>query len=208
MDTPIALPGKAANLDLVRDGGLSIMAVEAVDCLGVNVPDVFGTCNALMLALGMSSEVYVEYIPCTGQVDYIGLGPGVAGGAYQGTLTLISADRSTVYTIPVNGTTEIAVSVDGGVPTTTNLNWAGATDGGATDLKAFDEIYRAAMATFLPTVPAEPPGVTCDQSGACAVGDLVDLFAYFEIPALGFLMWPADPVNAPNAINRIDLYAP
>ncbi len=236
---PIVLPNQAAGLNIAGADssgnttwqGLTIEQAEQIDCQGTATSDLFGQANYLTV-LWNSGSVAVEYYVPTHKVDYIGVGPGLYGGQYQGTMTVCTNPISTnppatacafdstnpapagniTYTIYVDGQTPVDVATTDSTGATTHaaisLDWVGASNGTPASVALFDSIYRAAMATFFSGYPTEPASQTCNQTGSCIIGTFpAGAYAYFFIPALGWAMWVNpyyDPVAA-NAINRMDI---
>ncbi len=215
-NAPIQLPNGAAGLNLAGtngDGGvtwqgLTIEQAEQQICQGTSIPDIFGTVSDISVYWDNQS-IIVEYSLTTHKIDYIGL----FAPSYTGTMNITSLDGNTSYTIAVDGQTAISVATkdsQGNVTTApiAALDWVGASNGLPVSVKPFDDMYRAAMATFMPGFPVEPKGFTCNQTGACIIGTFpAGAYAYFFIPALGWAMWVNPYYNAAAAIapNRMDI---
>jgi hypothetical protein len=98
---------------------------------------------------------------------------GVMAGGYAGALTFASADKSTVYSVRLDGTPIHALTNDGGTDTPVILYWG--TDAGAALDTTVNELYEALRATLDPSWPQLPD---CESSAvdggigaACKVGN-------------------------------------
>ncbi|MHB8419330.1 MAG: hypothetical protein ACYDCL_14730 [Myxococcales bacterium] len=225
---PLALPGIAGDLNiagwscpngqafcgtnaLTSWKGLTIEQAEKINCQGTPGADLFGQSGYLDVSWNSGSVVAEYYVP-THKVDYIGVGPGLGGDQYLGTLVMTglpdASGVTTTYTISVDGVTYITTKDSkGNAGQISNLDWDGAAAGNPASVAIFDTLYRAAFATFLPGVPPEPANQTCNLTGACIIGTFSGQSnAYFFIPAFGWAMWVGyyGSTSGANAINRMD----
>ena len=193
VSAPVSLPNKAAKLDLAPGGAvITIDDAEKILCSSSDLGDQYGD-GTQVGAWGDSNEVWMNYAPATGKAKMLSLWAG-----YLGTVTAKSADGAHTYTIPVNS----QISKDGAA-FTLESGWKS-----AAFTNAVDELSRALMATFAPTVAADPAGVTCVLSKKCVIGTFGDVgYVYFK--PLGFSFWvdnrnAAEPV--PSIPTRFDLF--
>jgi hypothetical protein len=208
---PILPPNGAARLNLAgSDGdggvtweGLTIQQAEAINCQGVSQSDVLGYGTSDLDVLWDNGAVYTAYSIATDKLQQITL---VA--PYGGKLVATSLDGSTVYTISVDGVTPITVSVNGGPTSSLSLDWLDAANGVPSAVAVFDQIYRALMATYMPTYPPEPANLTCNQTGDCILGAFPsDQEGYIGISPMDMFL-SAGPYSIPtyaNAIQEIDI---
>lgn len=183
----ITLPNHAATLDLAgADGyGLTLGEAEMKLCQGASLGDQFGN-GTLVSSWGDSSEVWMDYYVGDRRARWLNLWAG-----YLGTLTATSADSHT-YVTGVG--TQV---VKDGAPLT--LTW--------TDHAAFDEVWRALMTTYAPTVALPAPGVDCVLAKRCVIGSF-GVVGYFYAKELGFALWVDDTTAAqpvPSIPTRLDV---
>jgi hypothetical protein len=192
---PIMVPNRAAALDLAGPNGqgLTLHDAETVNCNGTNLGDAFGN-GEEVISWGDNAEVWFEFKTSTEVGDMLTLWPG-----YVGTVDFHDSNSSHTYQIGL--ATQIAKD---GAPFELNGPWSVSDPVFAGQL---DELTRALLATFAPTVTPDPPGTTCLASNKCMVGHFGDV-GYAFIPALGFAFW-VDNVNAaqpsPSVPSRIDM---
>jgi hypothetical protein len=193
----IAPPGKAAGLDVVgaNGQGLTVAQAQQIDCAGVPDGDQFGD-GSQVIAWGDNKEVWLDYDPNSQRGIQLNVWPG-----YLGSATFASPNGLHGYAIPVGQ----PITRDGAVFA---LDWTG--NNGQTFESQADELYRALIHTFAPTIPQAAPGVTCLAAKTCLKG-LFGNTGYFDIPALGLTLFVDDvtlPPPGPSAPTEIALSLP
>jgi hypothetical protein len=192
---PMVPPTTGAGLDISGMGwkGLTIEQAEKINCQSDSLGDDYGDGDQTN-AWGDSQEVLVEYQVSNRKITHISFNPG-----YVGKLKFKSADGMHNYVIQIGS----PIYRDGKSMT---LDWV--SNGGQTFIAVADEIYRGMMATFAPAVPAEDPGVTCFDTGACTKGNFGDA-AFFGVQPLGWFFGvdsQSAPQPTPSIVSNIDQY--
>jgi hypothetical protein len=191
----ITLPNHAATLDLLGDGfGLTLGEAETKLCASKDLGDSFGD-GSRTAAFGDSDEMYFVYYPLSGRGRWMNLWPGTIG-----TLTAKSPDGAHTYTLGI----AVQIQKDGSA-FTLKSGWS-ATD--ATFAGQVDELYRALVHTYAPTVTLPAAGTTCIVDKTCVVGAFGADIGYVFVKSLGFSFWvdnraAADPV--PSIPTRFDV---
>jgi hypothetical protein len=131
-----------------------------------------------MMSWGDNGEMWAEYDSKTTIVRGLWLFFG-----YTGKIVFHSPDAQHTYSIGV-GDQPIKDA------TLVTLDW-----NGPTFETTVDELYRGMLATFAPSVPAPPPGVTCIASKDCTTNRYGQMgYVYFKT-GLNTSIW-VDDVNA------------
>jgi hypothetical protein len=200
-------PGQCTMTGPTTWQGLTIEQAEQVLCQGVEIGDAFGDGNQ-DVAWGGNGEVDAEYLISNHHIIYLGL--GLVGSGYLGTMTFTSPDGSATYTLALQNATPITRALNGSAPAPITLDWAGYLSGTNPDaINEFDNLYRAFENTYFHSIwtgNPEPAGTTCNQTGACVIGQFAGYYAYFAVPAAGFGFWVSGYLTpAGQYPNRIDI---
>jgi hypothetical protein len=192
---PITLPNHAATLDLLGDGfGLTLGEAETKLCASTDAGDEFGD-GSRTAWFGDSQEMHFDYFPTSGRARWMNLWPG-----YLGKVAAKSPDETHAYSLGVNA----RITKDG-APFTLKSGWD-TTD--AVFAGAVDELYRALVHTYAPTVTLPAASTTCIADKTCVVGAFGADVGYVYVKSLGFAFW-VDNRAAPDSVastpTRIDI---
>jgi len=202
---PITPPNRAALLDLnPSDAGLTLGAATDILCQATLVPNQFGD-DAGVAEWGSEQQVWLRYDQATDVANLL-----VLFGGYTGTLTFKSADAQSTYVVTINEQITkngqpfavVGAISDAGA----DVDAGDGGEGGATIGTAeADELYRALVSTFAPTVPLDPAGTSCVSTHKCTLGggDGTTTLGYVFFPVLGLALWFDLPPNP--SVGRIDL---
>jgi hypothetical protein len=194
VQAPLTPPRGGAGVDLAGDQtwkGLTIEEAEKINCQSENEGDQFGD-GSQVNQWGDNGEVWFVYRVSTRKGFSMSFFPG-----YEGTIEAANEDGSDTWSIPVNS----QIRRNG---QNFALDWTG--NNGQNFIEPADAYFRAMMHTYAPSLPIDPPGVTCFDTGRCVKGSFGDV-AYFWIPAVGSAIWIENqnaPQPTPSIPNRID----
>ena len=175
---PITLPNHAALLDLYPcDAGITLAQATYVLCAPTPEGSASGD-DAGTFVWG--DGVVLQFGPASGVRERLELID------YAGTLSFESADHRSSYVIQLDA----QVMKNGAPFSITGPATDGGVDGGlyAASSAAFDELYRALVSTFAPSIALDPEGTTCVSTEKCTLTVLPDIIS-FSVMALGVTIW-------------------